>query len=40
MHPEASILLVLGRALLGGLFVVGGIRHLFILPIVTAAIAA
>ena len=40
MQPEAAILLVLGRALLGGLFVVGGIRHLFILPIVTAAIAA
>jgi len=41
MQPEtATLLLVLGRALLGGLFVAGGIRHFFILPAVTAAIAA
>jgi putative oxidoreductase len=35
-----TILLALGRLLLGGLFVVGGIRHLFDLPAITQAIAA
>lgn len=31
--PE--LLIVVGRVLLGGLFVVAGIRHFFILPVVT-----
>lgn len=35
-----AILLFIGRLLLGGLFVVGGIRHLFDLPAITQAIAA
>jgi putative oxidoreductase len=37
MQPE--LLLVAGRILLGGLFVVGGIRHFFILPMVSQAMA-
>jgi putative oxidoreductase len=36
----SQMLLVLGRLLLGGLFVFGGVRHLFIIPAVTQAIAA
>lgn len=36
----AELLRVVGRALLGGLFVVGGIHHFFILAPVTAALAA
>ena len=36
----AELLKVVGRVLLGGLFVVGGIHHFFILPPVTAALAA
>lgn len=41
MNLETSqSLLVLGRFLLGGLFVYGGVRHLFIVPAVTQAIAA
>ncbi|MDP2410131.1 MAG: DoxX family protein [Pseudolabrys sp.] len=35
----ADILLALGRVLLGGLFVVGGIRHFFIVDIITPMIA-
>jgi putative oxidoreductase len=35
-----QILLVLGRFLLGGLFVYGGIHHLFSIPALTEAIAA
>jgi len=35
-----AILWFVGRLLLGGLFVVAGIRHFFILPPVTQAIAA
>ena len=35
-----AILLFIGRLLLGGLFVVGGIRYLFDLPAITQAIAA
>jgi len=35
-----AILLFIGRLLLGGLFVVGGIRHLFDLLAITQAIAA
>jgi putative oxidoreductase len=31
----ADILLILGRILLGGLFVFGGIKHLFMIPILT-----
>lgn len=37
---QADWLFVVGRVLLGGLFVVGGIRHLFILPILTEVLAA
>jgi putative oxidoreductase len=37
---NAELLRVVGRVLLGGLFVVGGIHHFFILPPVTAALAA
>src|SRR5688572_11040566 len=41
MQSEAQeILWVAGRLLLGGLFVVAGVRHFFILPPVTQAIAA
>lgn len=41
MHAEAqSILWFAGRLLLGGLFVVAGVRHFFILTPVTQAIAA
>lgn len=36
----AGILLALGRVLLGGLFVVGGVRHFFIVDIITPMIAA
>lgn len=35
----AVILLALGRVLLGGLFVVGGVRHFFIVDIITPMIA-
>ena len=36
----AELLRVVGRVLLGGLFVFGGIHHFFILPAVTSALAA
>ena len=36
----ATVILAAGRILLGGLFVTGGIRHLFILVPVTNAIEA
>jgi len=36
----SEILLMVGRLLLGGLFVFAGIRHLFIIPPVSQAIAA
>ena len=36
----APLLLALGRLLLGGLFVVGGLHHFFIIPQLTDAIAA
>ena len=36
----AELLNVVGRVLLGGLFVVGGVHHFFILAPVTAALAA
>jgi putative oxidoreductase len=40
MHIEiADSLLVLGRILLGGLFVFGGVKHFFILPILTDVMA-
>lgn len=35
-----EVLLVLGRFLLGGLFVYGGVHHLFAIPALTEAIAA
>ncbi len=35
----AGTLLVLGRILLGGLFVFGGIKHFFILPILTEIVS-
>jgi putative oxidoreductase len=34
-----ELLLLIGRLLLGGIFVFAGIRHLFILPLVSQAIA-
>ena len=34
----ASGLVVIGRVLLGGIFVVAGLRHLLILPVLTAAL--
>jgi putative oxidoreductase len=41
MNIETShILLILGRFLLGGLFVYGGVSHLFVIPALTQAIAA
>lgn len=41
MHIDLPYLLVLlGRLLLGGLFVFGGVRHLFLIPILTQVIAA
>jgi putative oxidoreductase len=41
MSPEAvQILVTAGRVLLGGLFVIGGLRHFFILPALTQAMAA
>jgi putative oxidoreductase len=41
MNFEISqVLLILGRVLLGGLFVYGGVRHMFIMPAITQAIAA
>jgi putative oxidoreductase len=36
----AQILTLVGRVLLGGLYVVGGIHHFFALPGITAALAA
>lgn len=41
MLSDANILMSLaGRILLGGLFIVGGIRHFFIVPVLAQAIAA
>jgi putative oxidoreductase len=34
------LLLIVGRVLLGGLFVVAGIRHFFILPVLTPMLTA
>jgi putative oxidoreductase len=40
MHVETQeLLLVMGRLLLGGVFVFAGVRHLFIIPMVSQAIA-
>lgn len=36
----AHALLVLGRLLLGGLFTYAGVRHLFLIPVLTGVIAA
>jgi putative oxidoreductase len=36
----AELLTVVGRVLLGGLYLVGGIHHFFMLPGITAALAA
>jgi putative oxidoreductase len=36
----SEILLILGRFLLGGLFVYGGVHHLFAIPALTQALAA
>lgn len=36
----AEFLMAFGRLLIGGIFVVAGVRHLFILPAVTAPMAA
>lgn len=36
----AQALLVVGRLLLGGLFVFAGVRHMFLIPVLTQAIAA
>jgi putative oxidoreductase len=41
MSPElAHVLMVIGRVLLGGLFVVGGIRHLPIMPVISGMMQA
>jgi putative oxidoreductase len=41
MHIDLPyVLVLLGRLLLGGLFVVGGVRHLFLIPVLTQRIAA
>jgi putative oxidoreductase len=37
---RAELLMWVGRLLLGGLFVVGGIHHFFILPGITSALVA
>jgi putative oxidoreductase len=37
---SAATLLILGRILIGGLFVVAGIRHFFLLPVLTPVMAA
>jgi putative oxidoreductase len=37
---SADLLYIFGRFLLGGLFVVGGIEHFFILPLLTGIMAA
>ncbi|TCT05696.1 DoxX family protein [Aquabacter spiritensis] len=39
-NDAALLMLALGRILLGGLFVYGGVRHFFILPAVSSALAA
>jgi putative oxidoreductase len=36
----AQALLIVGRLLLGGLFVFAGVRHMFLIPVLTQAIAA
>ncbi|CAN5277882.1 DoxX family protein [soil metagenome] len=36
----ASALLIVGRLLLGGLYVFAGVRHMFLIPVLTGAIAA
>jgi putative oxidoreductase len=36
----AEVLRVIGRLFLGGLFVAGGIRHFFILPVLTQVMSA
>ena len=38
LHPYASVLLILGRVLLGGLFVVAGIRHLSIVDMLAVRV--
>jgi putative oxidoreductase len=38
--PFADILIVLGRVLLGALFVIAGTRHFFILPVLSELMAA
>ena len=40
LFDPAHVLLVVGRLLLGGLFVYAGIRHLFLIPVLTQVIAA
>ncbi len=41
MHIDLPyVLVLLGRLLLGGLFVFGGVRHLFLIPVLTQVIAA
>lgn len=41
MNFEISqVLLILGRLLLGGLFVYGGVHHMFAIPAITQAMAA
>jgi putative oxidoreductase len=39
MNDTAPLLLVIGRILMGLLFVVGGMRHAFVLPALTEAVA-
>lgn len=41
MSPDLShVIFLLGRLLLGGLFVFAGIRHMFLIPVLTQMIAA
>ena len=37
---SADFILLIGRILLGGMFVVAGLRHLMIVPVLTMAVAA
>ncbi|MPZ30538.1 MAG: DoxX family membrane protein [Rhodospirillales bacterium] len=37
---SADLVVVAGRILLGGMFVVAGLRHLLIVPVLTVAVAA
>ena len=40
LADTSSLMSLTGRVLLGGLFVVGGIHHFFVVPVLTRAVAA